>query len=133
MGEPVGISGIAKYAMACHPEKKISLIRGPNRGFLATAGTAVHELGHTIGMHHDFDDKLGSKSCKSTPTEKCCFGFMHYGNHKNEWSDCSMREFRQNHRKLFAPKNCLGEFKRTDKKAKGQKEPAKENASCKDD
>ena len=59
-------------------------------------------------MHHDFDDKLGSKSCKSTPTEKCCFGFMHYGNHKNEWSDCSVREFRQNHRKLFAPKNCLG-------------------------
>ena len=39
--EPVGISGIAKYAMACHPEKKISLIRGPNRGFLATAG--VHK------------------------------------------------------------------------------------------
>ena len=34
----VGISGIAKYGMACHPEKKISLIRGPHRGPLETAG-----------------------------------------------------------------------------------------------
>ena len=36
--ELVGISGIAKYGMVCHPEKKISLIRGPHRGPLETAG-----------------------------------------------------------------------------------------------
>ena len=36
--EPIGISGIAGYAGVCHPDKKVSLIRGPHRGVLETAG-----------------------------------------------------------------------------------------------
>ena len=36
--KPVGISGIAGYAGVCHPDKKVSLNRGPHRGILETAG-----------------------------------------------------------------------------------------------
>ena len=42
--QPVGISGIAGYAGVCHPEKKVSLIRGPHRGALETAGVSFHKL-----------------------------------------------------------------------------------------
>ena len=42
--QPIGISGIAGYAGVCHPEKKVSLIRGPHRGALETAGVSFHKL-----------------------------------------------------------------------------------------
>ena len=35
---PVGVSGIAGYLGVCHPDLKASLIRGPHRGPLETAG-----------------------------------------------------------------------------------------------
>ena len=52
---PVGVSGIAGYAGACLPEEKTSLIRGPHRGILETAGVTFYILiscpnGIEIGM-----------------------------------------------------------------------------------
>merc|ERR1711950_23865 len=61
------------------------------------ASTSAHEIGHTLGMPHDFTDphrrgtpytyrKYGGKSCAG--------GFMSYVNQgKNGWSACSARDF----------------------------------------
>ena len=64
-------------------------------------------MGHTIGMHHDFDDRMGSQTCKGTQRDPCCYGFMHYGMHKNYWSDCSVSEFQINYRKYNWGQNCF--------------------------
>jgi hypothetical protein len=63
-------------------------------------------------MHHDFEDIKGSTTCKSTPMDPCCQGFMHYGRHENLWSDCSVTEFQMNYRKYEWATSCLkGKFR----------------------
>ena len=49
----------------------------------------VHELGHNIGMYHDFDDYQqwhhDGQGCNG-------HGFMSYNNHYNGWSECSKQD-----------------------------------------
>lgn len=42
----------------------------------------VHEMGHNLGMSHDFDNKHAGKGCDGT-------GFMSYGSPPDQWSTCS--------------------------------------------
>jgi len=51
-----------------------------------TAGIFVHELGHTLGMEHDFDEKHRFTDCNGK-------GLMSYNDHPDEWSDCSNKDF----------------------------------------
>ena len=81
--------------------------------YFSSLKTAVHELGHTLGMSHDFN-KIGTGSkgggpqtCRSTPTVDCCHGFMHYGVHKNIWSDCSVRDFQNSYRQKNWGDGCF--------------------------
>ena len=47
----------------------------------------AHELGHNLGMHHDFHASHAGKSCDTT-------GFMSYkGNPNKQWSTCSKADF----------------------------------------
>ena len=80
----------------------------------------VHEIGHNLGMKHDFiDNKITYKECRKTsdgskvscsscanyqpdndhqpigmPTghrDDCCNGFLGYYDHPHYWSKCSVR------------------------------------------
>merc|ERR1711997_1133823 len=63
----------------------------------AMGKTAAHELGHILGMDHDFDTaqfnkyhtfkyrKYGGKSCKG--------GLMSYTDPRSGWSKCGQRDF----------------------------------------
>ena len=93
----------------------------------------AHELGHNLGISHDFiGDKTDSQcrteddgtqiSCDqctnydadlnnylSAQTEnsgECCTGFMDYNDHPEYWSDCSVRMFEQHYVSL-GWENCL--------------------------
>jgi len=56
---------------------------------LRTARNFAHELGHTVGMKHDFDKEHGGRT---GPCNK--EGLMSYGrNRPDKWSDCSNKDF----------------------------------------
>ena len=57
-------------------------------------------------MGHDFMDDDKTK-CRSTTTQKCCHGFMHYGIHPNVWSDCSVRDFQTLYRERNWGDTCM--------------------------
>ena len=46
----------------------------------------AHEMGHNIGMDHDFIEKHKASGCDGK-------GIMSYGNPPNEWSACSKADF----------------------------------------
>ena len=48
----------------------------------------AHEVGHNMGMLHDFDDAHGGQGSACDGT-----GFMSYGSAPQEWSTCSQSDF----------------------------------------
>merc|ERR1712165_209891 len=103
---------------------RTSLTRGPSRGVIETAKTLIHEMGHNLGMSHDFidseytdcrkhtdgstvpcntcanwqPDNAGQKIGEVTGDDMdCCNGFMGYSNHPHYWSECSVRYFEQHY------------------------------------
>merc|ERR1719422_603484 len=51
-----------------------------------TGQVFAHELGHSLGMHHDFDPPHHGKDCDGK-------GLMSYGGQQDRWSSCSNADF----------------------------------------
>ena len=82
----------------------------------------AHEIGHNLGMQHDFFGRNSDNICRAeddgaqTPCEQCvnwngdmlttqseaisgecCTGIMDYGNSPDYWSHCSVRYFEEHY------------------------------------
>ena len=56
--------------------------------FSRVGESMAHEVGHNLGMEHDFDRRHGGFG---NPCNKK--GFMSYGSHQSRWSECSVKDF----------------------------------------
>jgi len=81
--------GIAFFRAACSRRSAISineLLYSDHH----TAQVFAHELGHNIGMEHDFEDIHGGHHGKCNHQ-----GLMSYGNKPTQWSSCSDNDFKK--------------------------------------
>ena len=59
----------------------------PENFFFLLFQLLAHEIGHNIGMKHDFDPSHKGKGCVKNDH------VMSYGNSKKKWSECSKKDF----------------------------------------
>ena len=64
----------------------------------------THEIGHQLGMGHDFVG-MDSTQLKTGPDGKKCNGFMDYNETTDQWSKCSNADMKKFLNSL--KKNCL--------------------------
>lgn len=86
-----GTLGIAFRGTACRQDGyaiNINKLYTRTNSELNTARVWVHELGHNIGMRHDFDAAHGGEggACNNQ-------GLMSYNNRPDRWTTCSNNDF----------------------------------------
>lgn len=116
--------GKATIAEICN-EKPKAIVRF-TKNELRTAWTVAHELGHTLGMIHDFKTVEGGRGrCQS---KKNGITVMNYGskNPRNVWSDCSNQDFKTAYIRIIVGNGgyCLKSAAISECKCNGKSDPA---------
>jgi len=105
----LGLGKVESMCAANHGKPRVMVRYKEND--LRTALTVAHELGHLLGMYHDFEKP-------SERLHKCGKGkfkgetVMNYGNNRTVWSECSQDDFKLYYNKVLLKnddKFCLQE------------------------
>ena len=94
--------GIAYIGVVCNnnkSNKKKQSINNYNSSPSAMGELLAHEVGHNLGMNHDFHTSHGGNG-RPYSGGPCDFeGFMSYYDHKSQWSECSVKDFTEHYNK----------------------------------
>jgi len=106
-GNRGGTTGIAYVASTCGPRTTRTSINELFRDEMKTAATLVHEIGHNLGMRHDFggtsDGFTNTNVKRYTSDGLLCTGiggFMDYFGKTTRWSPCSVEDFTDYYRRV---------------------------------
>ena len=100
-----GVIGLAWVGTLCGPNSwkgyKASINEKRNSA-VKTAEVVAHEMGHNLGMLHDFDDKHGGQSgaCNGQ-------GIMSYGSFPQQWSSCSKADYLARYNQVGGNNWCM--------------------------
>ena len=101
--------GIARRGSICSSTTKaLVIVKHINNNF-RLAITLAHEIGHVLGMHHDFTDTRERSKCAEDRFSGKTI--MNYGEPRNFWSACSNKDIRNMFNLVVQKKGkfCLNE------------------------
>merc|ERR1719470_61727 len=108
-GPKARIIGMGKLHGMCtnSTKEKPRIIVHVLKDHIRTAMTVAHEIGHLLGMEHDF--KLGRRGWTCGKGEKTGEFLMNYGSKRQKFSNCSNNDFREYYKRVVATKGkfCL--------------------------
>jgi len=87
-GGTIGIAFVGTMCTLKYGSGSNAGINEKRQNVLATSEVVAHEMGHNMGMDHDFDESHGGPN---GPCNKK--GIMSYGSPPNVWSTCSRADF----------------------------------------
>ena len=104
--------GIGRLGAVCSAIKKPITITMWNRNTPRTALTLAHEIGHVLGMHHDFNPVHGKRASCGEGRDKGTL-IMNYGEPRTVWSKCSNQDFKRLYESVIYTKGkfCLKKSK----------------------
>merc|ERR550532_3025641 len=103
--------GIAHTGSVCKTSKgKQQSISMWNQHLSYAAQTIAHEMGHNLGMHHDFHESHGGNGEPNQSKSKYdCDGkgLMSYDPAPNKWSSCSKSDLQAQYKAIGAADWCM--------------------------